>query len=344
MKIAICSTMVPFIEGGARNIVDWLEIKLKEAGHQVEVVYLPQIESVDNLMQQIAVFRFIDLSSADRVICLRPSSYFISHPHKIVWFIHHIRLFYDLWDSHYREFADDEKYKKFRQELMSLDTAALQEAKVIFANSKVVGERLKKYNNLNSEVLYPPILAPEHYSFASMNDEIAYVCRVEPHKRQELLIEAMRYTKSPVKLGLYGVASNHETAECLYILIEHYQLTDRIKFENVWIDEERKREIFANCLAAAYLPLDEDSYGYPSLEASHCAKPILTTTDSGGVNELVRNNFNGYVVESTPQALAKAMDNLYYEREKTKLMGQNALRRIDELNISWKHVLNKILA
>src|SRR6195952_916410 len=99
MKIALVSTFVPFIYGGARNIVEWLQAMLEKEGHQVERIYLPQIDAPDLLFQQMTAFRWIDLSSADRVICFRPQAHLIQHPHKILWFIHHIRAFYDLWDN-----------------------------------------------------------------------------------------------------------------------------------------------------------------------------------------------------------------------------------------------------
>lgn len=99
MKIALVSSFVPFIFGGARNIVEWLEEHLRAAGHTVERIYLPQVDAPDVLFPQMAAYRWIDLSSADRVICFRPPAHMIRHPHKILWFIHHIRLFYDLWDT-----------------------------------------------------------------------------------------------------------------------------------------------------------------------------------------------------------------------------------------------------
>ncbi|MDO9245520.1 MAG: glycosyl transferase family 1, partial [Phenylobacterium sp.] len=35
MKIVLASSFVPFINGGARFIVEWLEEKLLEHGHEV---------------------------------------------------------------------------------------------------------------------------------------------------------------------------------------------------------------------------------------------------------------------------------------------------------------------
>ena len=58
----------------------------------------------------------------------------------------------------------------------------------------------------------------------------------------------------------------------------------------------------------------------------------------------MRDGDNGYVAEPTPQALAAAMDKLYADRGRTAAMGERALARLHELNISWSHVLKRLLA
>lgn len=344
MKIALCSSFVPFIHGGARNIVEWLQPMLEEQGHQVERVYLPEIDDPDLLFQHMMSYRWVDLEAADRIICFRPQAHLIPHPHKILWFIHHIRAFYDLWDSPYRGFPNDAKHRGIRDALRAVDDAGLREAKTIFANSRVVSDRLKTYNNIESEVLYPPVFQSERFHCAGFNDEIVYVCRLEHHKRQHLLVEAMRHTKTPVRLRLSGTSATADYPKDLSQRIAELDLAERVILDSRWISEEEKVEQIANCLAAAYLPLDEDSYGYPSVEASHASKPILTVFDSGGVLELVQNGINGYVTEASPEALGDAMDRLYLDRVKTEEMGRNAHDRLAELNISWSHVLQRLLA
>jgi len=343
MKIALCSSYVPFIKGGARNIVEWLELMLQEQGHHVERIYLPQVDTPDLLFQQMFALRWIDLSMADRIICFRPQAHLIPHSHKILWFIHHIRSFYDLWHTPYRGFQDDYKISGFRDALHHVDDVGLREAKSIFTNSRVVAERLKTYNRIESEVLYPPILHPERFHSAGFNDEIVCICRLEHHKRQHLLIEALRSTKTPVNLSLFGVSSSSEYLHSLVDLISELGLTSRVRLDNQWISEEEKVSRLSSCLAAAYLPVNEDSYGYPCLEASHSAKPILTTTDSGGVLELVDDGVNGYVVEPTPLALADAMDRLYLDRARTVAMGTQASEKISAMRISWPHVMQRLL-
>ncbi len=344
MKIALCSSFVPFINGGYRNIVEWLESVLREAGHEVERVYLPEVDAPEHLFIQMAAFRFVDLSAADRVICFRPQSHLISHPHKIVWFIHHLRIFYDLWDSEYRSFPDDAKHRGIRDALRAADTAALLEARHVFSNSQVVTERLKRYNGIESEPLFPPVLHPERFQFRGMNDEIVCICRLEDHKRQHLLVEALSHCRTPVRLRLCGQGGGAAYPALLARIAADHKVSDRVVMENRWIDEEEKAQHLADCLAAAYLPDDEDSYGYPTIEAAHASKPILTATDSGGTLEFVVHGVNGLVSSPDPSALAAAMDRLYSDREEARRMGVNANARIAELNIGWPRVLERLLA
>lgn len=344
MKIALCSSFVPFVYSGARNIVEWLESKLVTEGHEVERVYLPHVESPDQLFTQMAAYRWVHLEAADRVICFRPPAHVIPHPNKVLWFIHHVRSFYDLWDSPYRGFPDDARHRSIRDVLHDADSRALREARAIFTNSAVVSRRLHDFNRVGSEVLYPPLYDAERFHCRGFNDEVVYICRVEHHKRQHLLIEAMRHTRTPVRLRVCGTSSGDQYFKELMAIIGRYRLEDRVEIEHSWISEERKIELLANCLAAAYLPLDEDSYGYPSLEASHARKPILTTQDAGGVLELVDHGRNGLVCAPQPEALAEALDRLYEDRLSTERMGGAAHDRLEELGINWTRVLTKLLA
>lgn len=343
MRIALCSTVVPFIDGGARQIVEWLETHLLEAGHDVERVYLPEVDAPGLLYRQMMAFRWVDLSDADLVICLRPQSHLISHPNKVLWFIHHVRVFYDLWDSPYRDFPDDDKHRGIRSAIHAADSAAIAEARAVFTNSRVVSDRLKQFNRIDSEVLYPPIFRPERFTCRGYNDEIVYISRIEHHKRQHLLVEALAQTTTPVRLRLCGTTGGAYAKEVRDIA-ERLGVADRLSFDNRWITEDDKAKILSECLASAYLPVNEDSYGYPTLEAAHSAKPVLTTTDSGGVLEFVQNGRSGLVSAPDPASLAAGMDALFADREATARMGEAAASRIHELGVSWPRVIERLLA
>ncbi|WP_043343783.1 glycosyltransferase family 4 protein [Belnapia moabensis] len=345
MKIGIVSTAVPLIFGGGRFIVDWLQEKLLEHGHNVEVVYLPYTDEVDQILPQMAAFRMIKLDDYfERVITIRPPAHMVQHPRKVVWFIHHLRFLYDLWQTPYCPVADDPAGQALRAAVMAADTAALGEAHRLFTNSRVVGNRLRHFNKLDSEILYPPILRPEIFRAGTYGDEIVSVCRVQHHKRQHLLVEAMAHTRTPVRLRLCGASTDPAYVAELHNSARRLNVADRITFETRWISEQEKAERLATALASAYLPFDEDSYGYPTIEAAHARRCTLTVSDSGGVPEFVTDGVTGLISNPQPAAVAQSFDCLYTNRLLAQRLGEAASERVAELGITWDRVIAKLLA
>lgn len=345
MEVVLASTIVPFLEGGGTFIVDWLEQTLAERGHSVFTLKIPFHSDYREMADQMLGIRLLDIrGSGERLITIRTPSYLLRHPKKVLWFIHHHRTAYDLWDSPYREFPDNREGLAYRDLIYSADMLAFGEAHRIFTNSRVVSRRLEHFNGVPSEVLYPPLLRPERFTCRGYGDTIVYVSRVVHHKRQHLAVEAMRYTRTPVRLVLAGQADNASIRQHVYETIETYGLHGKVAFEDAWISEERKQELLADCLAGIYIPLDEDSYGYPTLEAFHARKPVITTPDAGGTLEIVVDGVNGLIPQSTPQAIAAAMDALYRDRARAAEMGEAGRRRLDELGIGWDHVVERLLA
>lgn len=345
MRVLIASSFVPFVRGGGRFIVEWLQQKLVEYGHEVEVFYLPFNEHHTALLDNLLSYRLMDLTnSADRLIAIRPPAHSLRHPNKVVWFIHHIRGYYDLAETEYSSVPLSAGGRALRAALRWHDTTALGEARAVFTNSAVVQARLRRFNGLSSEVLYPPLLAPERFRGGDATDEIVCICRVESHKRQELLVRAMEFVETPVKLRICGASSTVGYEQHLKWLVESKRLHERVRLNLSWVGEDTKIERLSRCLAAAYVPLDEDSYGYPTLEAAAARKPTLTTQDAGGTLEFIRDGQNGLITEPTPKAIADGFDRLFRERRNTAAMGQMAFETVDQLKIRWDHVIDRLLA
>jgi len=345
LRIGLVSSAVPLIFGGARFIVEWLEEKLTERGHKVEVVYIPTTDDPSTILDQMAAFRMMELDEHyDLVITFRPPSHMVRHRRKVCWFIHHVRVFYDLWDSEYRGFPDTHQTRALRDTIHRADTNALSEAHRLFTNSRVVAQRLQDYNGLQGEVLYPPVLRPEIFRSERYGDEIVCICRMEGHKRQHLLIEAMRHVRTPVKLRLCGLASNPAYLAVLEGAMANHDLSGTVTIEHRWITEEEKADRLANSLAAAYIPFDEDSYGYPTLEAAHSRRCTVTVSDSGGVPEFIEDGVNGLIVEPQPETLASAFDRLYLNKFASARMGEAAERLILALGINWDAVVARLLS
>lgn len=345
MRVAIVSSIVPFVNGGGRFIVEWLHAKLLEHGHQSEIVYLPFIDIPERMLEQVLAYRMIDLTaSADRLICIRPPAHVLPHPNKVVWFIHHFRAFYDLWDSPYLHLPRTPRMQQLRKQIIELDNRTLSETQRIYTISDAVGSRLKKYNSLASETLYYPLLNTDHFRHSRMNDEVVCVGRMEPHKRPHLLVEAMSLTKSKARLRLCGASGSDEYVASMQSYVKKHNLHDRVSIENRWISEAEKADLLAEALAVGYVPFEEDGYGYPTLEAAYSEKPVIAANDSGGVLEVVIDGVNGFVCEPTPASIAAAIDELHGDRIRARAMGSAARSRLADLRIDWDHVVVTLLS
>jgi glycosyltransferase involved in cell wall biosynthesis len=343
MKILIASTFVPFIEGGGTFIVDWLDAKFREFGYQSDVLKIPFNSHPPTVVQQMLALRLMTISdSVDRLITIRTPSYIISHPNKIVWFIHHYRPAYDLMGTPFGMPQTAENIKT-REAIIRADNRYLPEAKKIFTNSNVVSGRLKRFNAIDSEVLYPPLMDAEKYHAKEYGDYIFYPSRIVSGKRQQDAIESMKYVKSGVKLVIAGHSERREWLSHLEALVRDNGLSDKVTIIGRWISQEEKIDLFAKALGAIYIPFDEDSYGYVSLEAYHSKKPVITCTDSGGTLEVVEDGKTGYVVSPEPQAIAEAMDRLYFNKTGAQQMGSNGLDKIISMGINWENTIQRLV-
>ena len=345
MKVLIASTIVPTIRGGGTIIIDSLERALQVRGHETDVLRLPFYSAEPSMLEQMLALRLHHVAdSGDRLICVRTPSYLLRHPAKVLWFIHHHRQAYDLWNTQYSNLRDDHIGRAYRDAIVNADNVAFSESRAVFTNSQVVSDRLQRFNGVDSEVLYPPLDHPEHFRCDGYGNSIVYVSRLTGHKRQSLAIQAMRYTKTAVRLVVAGPPDSVGELNRLTGLVRSLGVEDRVDLRPGWLDEGDKASLFASCLAAVYCPFDEDSYGYPSLEAHQSSKAVISCVDSGGVSELVTDGVNGFLVQPDPACMAERFDQLFEDRALAEKMGTAGLERMTRLGISWDHVIDRMLA
>jgi glycosyltransferase involved in cell wall biosynthesis len=345
MKVIIASTTVPWIRGGGTFIVDWLEMELLRRGHDVDTYRIPFTRLWHEIPEQTAalrLWRFAD--PGDRLIAIRTPSYAIKHHAKNVWFIHHFREAYDLWGSSIGGLPDTPQGRAVRDSIRYSDNVALSEARNIFTNSRIVGDRLRNFNGIESTPVYPPLMHPERYHDAGFGDYVVYVSRMNVHKRQMLALEAMAHTKSMVRLVLAGAIEVPQLRAQMQAFVERNGLAGRVHILDRFISEEEKIDLIAHSAAVVYVPIDEDSYGYPSLEAAAAGKPVISTVDGGGTRELIVDGKNGWLVEPTPDSLARAYDEAYRDRAFARQMGMAMAQRVTELGCDWDTTVERLLA
>jgi glycosyltransferase involved in cell wall biosynthesis len=345
MRVAVASTFVPFIKGGATKIVDDLVSALSERGHEVDTIEIPFDSQPDEQLEQMLALRLLDVGDrVDRLIAIRPPSYLLRHPNKVVWFIHHHRGAYDLWGTPYQDVPDTIEGRAIRDGIHAADALGLGEARAIYANSGITADRLRRFNGIDAPVLYPPLTGLERFHCEPAEDFVFYPSRVTYHKRQWLAVEAMAHVRSGVRLVIAGLPDDADQATHIQHTIDKAGVADRVEVVGRWITEEEKLDWLARCLGVLYLPFDEDSYGYPSLEAFQSRKPVVTCSDSGGTLEIVEDGVTGAVADPDPASIGAAIDRLAEDRRAAAGMGAAGLARIAELGISWDIVVDALLA
>lgn len=345
MRVIIASTFVPGVRGGLDVMIDSLGAELTARGHEVDTLRFPFHSDPKRMLPQMLALRLHRVAEhGDRLICIRTPSYLLRHHAKTLWFIHHHRGAYDLWGTPYSGMTDDVRGRADRQLIIDADNVSLRESRAIYTNSKVVADRLSRFNGLSARVLYPPADRPERFRCDGYGDAVVYVSRLAHHKRQDLAIEAMRHVRSGVRLIVAGAPDTPAESDRLRHMIAAWGLEDRVDLRDRWISDEEKVDLMADALAVVYCPLDEDSYGYPSLEAHYSGKAVISTTDAGGVEELIVDGLNGSLTEPDPVALAARFDELYEDRALAEKLGQAGIERIRELGIDWDTVIGALLS
>ncbi len=286
--------------------------------------------------------RLIELGNADRVVAMKFPAYYVRHESKVLWLLHQFRQAYELWGTPYQDLPSTPEGERVRQAIADADNRFLREPERVYTNSKIVGERLRSANGIESEVLYPPLGDSDGFRCDSYGDFVFYPSRLTEGKRQHLLVEAMAHVRGNARLVLAGSPDNPEYLERLEETIERAGVGDRVELRSDWISEQDKRDLYANALASAYTPYDEDSYGYVSLESFHSRKPVLTCTDSGGTLELIQDGVNGRVLPPEPQAIAQAIDELHADKKRAAAMGEAGYQRLTEMQINWDTVIEKL--
>lgn len=341
MKIIVTANIVPFMPGGADYHIVGVTEQLRAHGHEVELLRFPfKFSPASDIERMMSFCENTELNipngvSVDKVISLQFPAYGVQHDDHRVWLMHQHRAVYELYAST----EADPELTALKDQIIQFDNRHLGSAKKLFSNSQRVAERLKEFNGIDSQMLYHPPHNTEQFYCDEPLDYFFCPSRLEALKRQELIIRAAQYVKSPVQLIVAGEGGQRYFYENL---IAQLDVADKVQLIGRFTEAE-KRVFYARALGVVFVPQDED-YGYITLEAMLSSKPVITCSDSGGPTEFIEHEANGLIVEPDERQLAQAIDQLYENKQKTKLMGEWGLQTYREKNISWSNVVESLLS
>ena len=344
MKVLVVNNAAPFLRGGAEELADNLVRQLSAtAGVESELLRLPFSWSPsERLIEEVLIHQSLRLLNADRVIALKFPAYLVPHAHKTLWLLHQFRQAYDLGDAG-QGLGEDGREGEIRRAIHRADAAAFAECRAIHCNSPVTRDRLRRYNGVEADLLYPPLNDAELFAGGEPDGYVFAGGRVAPGKRQHLLVEAMARVRAPGRLLIAGPPESDAYAERLRSAVAEHDLADRVELRFGFHPRAEIAAWMNRALACAYLPFDEDSLGYVTMEAFAAGKPVLTTTDSGGLLEMVSEH-TGAVVVPEPEALAEALEALLSFPGRTIALGRAAKAEWDGRGLDWPSTVARLLS
>lgn len=342
-RILVCTAQTPFVWGGSEILADSLARELSKRGWPVDVIRMPfRWYPKAEILKSYMMWRLIDLTEAesqpiDLVIATRFPSFAVQHPYKVTWLVQQFRQAYDLFGTEHSHFKAVPEDEQLRQSIRRIDTQALIESHRLFTISQNVANRLFRYNGLKAKPLYPPPQYEGRYRHDGYGDYVLSVSRLNRLKRIDLMIKAMAQVRTQTRLLIVGQGSEQEH---LQDLARKQGVLARVEFLG-HVDEDRLLDLYANCLAVFYGPLDED-YGLATVEAFKSQKPVLTFSDSGGVLEFVEEGITGYIVPpDKTKALAERIDQLYKDRALCRRLGMAGFDKV--CSITWDITISRLL-
>ena len=364
---------VPYVHGGAENLWDGLHAALNATpGVQADLVKLDSPErGFWEIVESYRAFSRLSLDGYDRALSTKYPAWMAEHPDHVVYLQHKLRGLYDTYPAtlptRVPAGAPLSAGLRILLERMPQDRSALEELfglleelrgaagslppelfalpgpliRAVVHAFDAIGlapRAIRRYTAISHTVAeraeyFPPGAAVEvaHHptSLAGIHNEsydaIFTASRLEPPKRVDLIIEAYRRAGVSVPLRIAGEGPELQRLRRLAAGC------DAIRFLGRLSDAEMAQE-YARALFVPFVPEQED-YGLITVEAMGSEKAVLTTSDAGGVTELVRHGENGLVVEADAEALAGAMRRFVREREATVAMGKRAAASI--AHITW---------
>jgi glycosyltransferase involved in cell wall biosynthesis len=342
MRVAVCAPQIPFERGGTEILAEALTEQLRHRNHEVELVRIPfKWYPGPRPLRDALLWRLLDIDEAqgrpiDLVIATKFPSYAIRHPNKIVWLVHQFRQAYELDRTDLGQFSEDPIDRATVRAIQRVDRTTLGEARRLFAISRNVAERLQRSTGLEAEVLLPPPQQLNYRSSDGVGRFILSVGRLDRAKRIDLLLEAAALDAT-LRVVVAGEGPDRERLERLSAA---HGLDGRVTFTGR-VAESELVDLYAECLAVYYAPIDED-LGLVPYEAFLSEKPVVTTRDAGGPLEVVVDRKNGLVCQPAPAAIAEACAWLAANPDRARAWGRSGKQTA--ARTSWDAVVDRLVS
>lgn len=269
-------------------------------------------------------FESFDFSNYDLVICSSSccAKGIITSP-KVphIAYIHSPMRY--AWDQYFEYKKNSGKLTKFFMEkwipsIRLWDYISSQRIDTLIANSNYIQRRIKKYWNLQSQVIYPPVdtnrLLPNN---EKSEDFYVVFSRFVPYKRIDLAISACGKTNR--KLVVIGSGSQED---------ELKKLASTYKNNNIVftgrISDKEVSSYLQKCKAMIFSA--EEDFGIIPVEVQCCGRPVIAFGKGGALETVINKKTGIFFYEQTVDSLIKALEE-FEQLEKEDTFNSETIRK-----------------
>ncbi len=182
--------------------------------------------------------------------------------------------------------------------LRQWDFAAAQRVDYFIANSKVVQQRIKLFYKRDSEVIYPPVVAPTNIPGQGSTEKFfLVVSRLERLKNVEVIIRAFNTLGLPLKV--VGTGSQKEYLSS--IVGSNVEMLG-------YVDDEARNKLYASCRALVVATENED-FGMTIPEVQSFGRPVIALRSGGYVESIVEHKTGVFFDHPIETSIQDAVEN-----------------------------------
>ena len=203
--------------------------------------------------------------------------------------------------------------------------------KIICVSEFLKNNLSKQYQN-KSEVIYNGVDFDLFYDIGIDENYGLFVGSFVPQKGIDILIDAVKDIDFNFKFIGDGVLFN--------------KIDERIKKENInnieLLGKKHQKEVSEYIKRCSFLilPSLSEGLGMVLLEAMASGKPVIGT-NVGGIPELIKNEYNGFLVEAkNPYTLREKINILVENKDLREKMGKNG--KIFSKRFSWENTAKNV--
>lgn len=179
------------------------------------------------------------------------------------------------------------------------DYAAAQRPDYLIANSKTVQDRIRKYYNRDSRVIFPPVEVDKFNVTEKDKDYYLVVSRLIPYKRVDLAVLAC----SRLKKKLIVVGNGPELGPLRKLASDDVEFVEKA-------DDQHVRNLYK--YAKGFIFTAYEDFGITPVEAMASGVPVIAYGKGGASESVVDKKTGLFFDEQTPDCLEAAI--LDFER------------------------------